>query len=155
MRIDRPLESYIHYGIGPHACLGMDASRVALTAMLKVIGGLKNLRRAPGPQGQLMKIPREGGFYIYMTESHGSYFPFPTSKLYPWTCTCTLLMMGTTYSDEGELGWRLAPNEEALKQLFKALILLRCVRLLGHSDVVIAHVASVLQQPSIAEMYIF
>ncbi|KAL9116562.1 MAG: hypothetical protein Q9187_006913, partial [Circinaria calcarea] len=84
VRIDRPLESYIHYGIGPHACLGMDVSRVALTAMLKVIGGLKNLRRAPGPQGQLMKIPREGGFYIYMTENHGSYFPFPTTMKVNW-----------------------------------------------------------------------
>ena len=82
VRIDRPLESYIHYGIGPHSCLGMDASRVALTAMLKVVGGLKNLRRAPGPQGQLLKIPRAGGFYVYMTENHGSYFPFPTSECF-------------------------------------------------------------------------
>ena len=80
VRIDRPLESYIHYGVGPHRCLGEDASRVALTAMLKVVGRLDNLRRAVGPQGQMKKIPRAGGFYIYMTENHGSYFPFPTSK---------------------------------------------------------------------------
>lgn len=79
VRIDRPLESYIHYGIGSHRCLGMEASRVALTAMLKVVGSLKGLRRAPGPQGQLKKIPRPGGFYVYMTENHGSYFPFPTT----------------------------------------------------------------------------
>ena len=80
VRTDRPLESYIHYGIGDHTCLGRDASRVALTAMLKTIAKLKNLRRAPGPQGQLKTIPRAGGFYVYMTENHGSYFPFPTSK---------------------------------------------------------------------------
>ncbi|MCJ1398075.1 hypothetical protein MMC11_001272 [Xylographa trunciseda] len=84
VRIDRPLESYIHYGVGPHRCLGEDASRVALTAMLKVVGRLENLRRAPGPQGQMKKIPRAGGFYIYMTENHGSYFPFPTTMKVNW-----------------------------------------------------------------------
>lgn len=52
--------------------------------MLKVVGRLDNLRRAPGPSGQLKKIPREGGFYIYMREDHGSYFPFPTSKRLCW-----------------------------------------------------------------------
>ncbi|KKY29272.1 putative fatty acid oxygenase [Phaeomoniella chlamydospora] len=75
----RPLESYIQYGIGPHRCLGMEASRVALTAMLSVVARLKNLRRAPGPQGELKKIPRPGGFYVYMTPEHGGYFPFPTT----------------------------------------------------------------------------
>jgi linoleate 10R-lipoxygenase len=58
VRLDRPMENYIHYGIGPHECLGKDASRVALTAMLKVVGRLDNLRRAPGPKGELKKIPR-------------------------------------------------------------------------------------------------
>lgn len=81
VRIDRPLENYIHYGAGPHTCLGGEASRVALTAMLKVVGRLDNLRRAPGPSGELKKIPRPGGFYVYMRSDHGSYFPFPTSKL--------------------------------------------------------------------------
>lgn len=71
---------YIHYGLGPHACLGGDASRVALTAMLRTVGRLDNLRRAPGPQGELKKIPRPGGFYIYMRADRGSYFPFPTSE---------------------------------------------------------------------------
>ncbi|WEW59149.1 hypothetical protein PRK78_004618 [Emydomyces testavorans] len=77
VRLDRPLESYIHYGEGPHTCLGRDANMVALTSMLRVIGKLKNLRRAPGPQGELKKIPRPGGFYIYMREDQGSYFVFP------------------------------------------------------------------------------
>jgi linoleate 10R-lipoxygenase len=75
------MESYIHYGVGPHTCLGKDASQTALTAMLKVVGRLDNLRRAPGPQGQLKKIPRPGGFYIYMRENEEGYFVFPTSKL--------------------------------------------------------------------------
>jgi linoleate 10R-lipoxygenase len=53
---------------------------VALTSMLRVVGRLENLRRAPGPQGQLKKIPRPGGFYIYMREHQDSYFVFPMSK---------------------------------------------------------------------------
>ncbi len=79
VRLDRPMDVYIHYGIGPHACLGGDASKVALTTMLKVVGRLNNIRRAPGPQGQLKKIPRPGGYNVYMREDHGSYWPFPTS----------------------------------------------------------------------------
>ena len=79
VRLDRPLENYIHYGVGPHQCLGKDASQVALTAMLKVMAGLENLRPAPGPQGILKKVPREDGFYAYMTEDEGKYFPFPTT----------------------------------------------------------------------------
>ncbi|GME51790.1 Cytochrome P450 [Neofusicoccum parvum] len=84
VRLDRPLESYIHYGDGPHACLGRDASRVALTAMLRTVGGLEGLRRAPGPKGMLKKIPRPGGFYVYMREDHGSYFPFPLTMQVCW-----------------------------------------------------------------------
>lgn len=52
--------------------------------MLKVVGRLDNLRRAPGEQGQLKKIPRPGGFFIYMREDRGSYFPFPTTMKINW-----------------------------------------------------------------------
>ena len=83
VRTDRPMDAYIHYGFGPHACLGREASRVALTAMLRVVGRLDNLRRAPGPQGQLKKVLRPGGLYVYMRADHGSYFPFPTSECAP------------------------------------------------------------------------
>lgn len=74
------MDAYIHYGEGPHKCLGMEVSKVAITAMLKTVGRLDNLRRAPGPRGELKKIPRPGGFYIYMKEDESGYFPFPTSK---------------------------------------------------------------------------
>ena len=86
--------------------------------MLKIVGGLKNLRRAPGPQGQLLKVPRSGGYYVYMTENHGSYFPFPTSKYFLvspfvyWMShdvdTCVM------YSNEGTLGWGIATDEVSL-----------------------------------------
>ncbi|KAK5061548.1 hypothetical protein LTR84_008092 [Exophiala bonariae] len=56
VRLDRPLESYIHYGIGIHTCLGKDINMVALGSMLKTVGKLQNLRRAPGPQGQIKKV---------------------------------------------------------------------------------------------------
>ncbi|KAI1960198.1 hypothetical protein LOZ58_003917 [Ophidiomyces ophidiicola] len=79
VRLDRPLDSYIHYGEGPHTCLGKDVNMIALASMLRVVGKLKNLRRAPGPQGELKKIPRPGGFYIYMREDQGSFFVFPMS----------------------------------------------------------------------------
>lgn len=64
---ERKLDAYIHYGSGPHACLGGDASKVALTAMLRTIAKLPNLRPAPGPQGVLKKVPKGDGFYVYMT----------------------------------------------------------------------------------------
>ena len=82
--LDRPMESYIHYGLGTHACLGADASRTALTAMLRTVGKLDNLRRAPGLAGQLKKIARPGGVYVYMRSDHGSYSPFPTSMKIHW-----------------------------------------------------------------------
>lgn len=56
VRLDRDPASYIHYGIGEHTCLGKEASLVGLTAMLRVVGKLKGLKRAPGPQGQLKKV---------------------------------------------------------------------------------------------------
>ncbi|KAL3448255.1 heme peroxidase [Aspergillus insuetus] len=77
--LTRPMESYIHYGVGPHSCLGGDASKVALSAMLRVVGRLDNLRPAPGPQGRLKKIKRENGFYTYMREDESSFYAFPMS----------------------------------------------------------------------------
>lgn len=80
VRLDRPMDAYIHYGEGPHMCLGKEASKVALTAMLRAVGRLSNLRRAPGPQGELKKIPRENGFYNYLNEEETGYSAFPMSK---------------------------------------------------------------------------
>jgi linoleate 10R-lipoxygenase len=98
--LTRPLESYIHYGAGPHMCLGADVSKVAITAMLKTVGRLDGLRRAPGLRGQLKKIPREGGFYVYLREDWGSLFPFPTSEL---TLTPTVFLLYLGGVDGG--GW--------------------------------------------------
>lgn len=80
----RPLDSYIHYGAGPHACLGRDVSQVALTELFRAVFRKKGLRRVQGPQGELKKVPRPGGFYVYLTEDWGSVWPFPTTMKVTW-----------------------------------------------------------------------
>lgn len=87
--LTRPLESYIHYGWGPHQCAGQDASMVAMTAMFKTLFVLKNVKRAQGggpggswygeSQGVLKTLPGPGGLTLYMTPDQGSVFPFPTT----------------------------------------------------------------------------
>lgn len=84
IKLDRPMDSYIHYGAGPHICLGYGLSKVAMTAMLKTVAKLDNLRRAPGVQGQIKKIPGPGGFTLYMLADQSSYFPFPTTMKVQW-----------------------------------------------------------------------
>ncbi|EXJ92051.1 hypothetical protein A1O3_00601 [Capronia epimyces CBS 606.96] len=86
---DRAL--YIHHGYGPHACLGRPIVEVAMASQLKVLAKLKNLRRAPGPQGELKRtIPAPnptssdpkaspGSIEVYMLEDWSSWYPFPTS----------------------------------------------------------------------------
>lgn len=96
VRLDRPLDSYLHYGYGPHQCAGMDASITAMTAMFKAVFGLKGLRRvqgsAPGgawyrggeSQGELKKIPGPAGMTVYMTPDQSSFWPFPTTMKVQW-----------------------------------------------------------------------
>lgn len=95
VRLDRPFESYMTYGMGIHTCLGKDINMVTLGAMLKTVGKLGNLRRAPGPQGQIKKVgahricvvwmltlsqvPQPLGGYICMKEDQSSYWKFPTT----------------------------------------------------------------------------
>ncbi|KAL1857642.1 hypothetical protein VTK73DRAFT_7992 [Phialemonium thermophilum] len=52
VRLDRPLDKYLTFGWGQHQCLGLDATRAGMTAALKALVGLKNLRRADGPRGK-------------------------------------------------------------------------------------------------------
>jgi hypothetical protein len=42
--LNRDMDLYCQWGWGPHTCAGMDVSKVAMTAMLKVVGGLDGLR---------------------------------------------------------------------------------------------------------------
>lgn len=82
--LDRDLDLYIHHGIGSHRWLGHDMTQVAMTAMLKTVGQLDNLRRAPGPQGQIKKVAVARGYTRYMSMDQSSYVPFPTSMKIQW-----------------------------------------------------------------------
>ena len=92
--IGRPLDSYLHYGLGPHQCAGMDASMVAMTAMFKTVFGLKGLKRAQGSapgggwygesQGELKTIRGPYGFNFYMTPDQSTIVPFPTTMKIQW-----------------------------------------------------------------------
>ena len=84
VKLDRPMDSYIHFGWGRHTCLGLDMTKIALTTMLKTVGKLENLRRAPGDQGHIKKIAGPGGITFYMTADHSSLFPFPTTMKVRW-----------------------------------------------------------------------
>ncbi|MCJ1260674.1 hypothetical protein MMC22_000536 [Lobaria immixta] len=84
VRLDRPLDSYIHFGWGPHICLGYSICKVALTTMLKTVCKLDNLRRAPGPQGHIKQVADPGGITKYMTADESSWFPFPTTMKVRW-----------------------------------------------------------------------
>ncbi|KAJ5273409.1 Psi-producing oxygenase A [Penicillium angulare] len=84
VRLDRDLSQYIHFGFGPHQCLGLGVCQIALPTMLRVVGQLENLRRAPGPQGQLKKIPGLGGITMYMDADLSAYSPYPSTMKIQW-----------------------------------------------------------------------
>lgn len=77
MNPHRPLGTYLHFGLGPHTCLGRDVANVALIEMFRSVFRRKNVRRAVGAQGELKKVLRPGGSYAYMREDRGAYYPFP------------------------------------------------------------------------------
>jgi linoleate 8R-lipoxygenase/9,12-octadecadienoate 8-hydroperoxide 8R-isomerase len=84
VRLDRDLSQYSHFGFGPHQCLGLGVCQVALPTMLRVVGQLENLRRAPGPQGQLKKLPALGGLTMYMDAEHSMISPYPSTMKIQW-----------------------------------------------------------------------
>ncbi|KAJ5160844.1 Psi-producing oxygenase A [Penicillium canariense] len=84
VRLDRDLSQYSHFGFGPHQCLGLGVCQVALPTMLRVVGQLKNLRRAPGPQGQLKKLSALGGLTMYMDAEHSMVSPYPSTMKVQW-----------------------------------------------------------------------
>lgn len=91
IKLDRDRSLYIHHGWGPHKCLGRPIVEVAMAAQLKVFAKLKNLRRAPGPQGHIkctspspnpegsepQKTP--GQIKVFMKEDYSDWWPFPAT----------------------------------------------------------------------------
>ena len=108
VRLDRPQDSYIPFGVGPQAALGKETSIIALTSMLRVVGGLDNLRRAPGPQDQLKKVPQPEGYTTYLREDNTSYFPFPMSEFPFITSLVSVTLLTFFFSScslQGSLRW--------------------------------------------------
>ena len=79
IKLDRDSDKYIHHGWGKHACLGRNIVTTAIATQLKCLAKCKNLRRAPGPQGQMKYTVQQGAFRVYMKEDWGDSWPFPTT----------------------------------------------------------------------------
>ncbi|PSN61193.1 heme peroxidase [Corynespora cassiicola Philippines] len=96
VKLDRPEESYVLLGAGPHECLGLSMTKVALTAMLREVAKLKGVRPAKGPQGKVHKVEKplgpkgEGGelgeytYHAYLTEDWDGFWPFPCALKINW-----------------------------------------------------------------------
>lgn len=80
-KLDRPANAYIHWGVGPHECLGKEIAVSIVMSLVKVCAELKNLRPAPGEMGVLKNI-MVGTERCYLNDSW-SWLTFdPTSKLF-------------------------------------------------------------------------
>ena len=53
-RPDRPDSAYLHFGSGPHRCLGEHIGPVLVTAAVAALFRRPGLRRVPGPAGRLV-----------------------------------------------------------------------------------------------------
>lgn len=80
IRLDRPADVYIHHGKGPHACLGRAIVTTAGAALLRVVGRLENIRRAPGPAEEMKSKMVNGAFKLYLREDGSAWMPFPQSE---------------------------------------------------------------------------
>ena len=84
VKLDRDMDSYLHFGWGRHMCLGFGITKLALTTMLKTVARLDNLRRAPGSQGEIKKVSGPGGITMYMTADESSFWPYPATMKVRW-----------------------------------------------------------------------
>ena len=99
--ITRDPDLYIHHGYGQHKCLGRPIVEVAMAAQLKVFAKLKNLKRAPGLQGELKSEipspqPSPGSIKVFMKEDWSDWWPFPASKFHPSDCPCLTPLTDTS-----------------------------------------------------------
>ncbi|KAM0748536.1 linoleate diol synthase [Meredithblackwellia eburnea MCA 4105] len=70
---------YRVFGAGIHNCLGSKLVKISMVAMIREVFKLKNLRRAPGPAGQLYRFTEhiaDTPVEIYMS-AQATIFPFP------------------------------------------------------------------------------
>ncbi|KAJ6007231.1 hypothetical protein N7522_005582 [Penicillium canescens] len=77
-KLDRPESAYIHLGYGPHSCLGREIALTFLISLVRICGGLKNLRPAPGKMGALKQI-QVNGDRSYLNDSWSYLTSDPTT----------------------------------------------------------------------------
>ncbi|KAL1866885.1 hypothetical protein Daus18300_006588 [Diaporthe australafricana] len=80
----RPAEEQLDHGLGSNPHLSRDVHTAALTEMFRAVFSRRNLRRAPGPQGELKKVAQADGSWAYLTEDWSSISPLPTSMRVCW-----------------------------------------------------------------------
>ena len=81
VKLDRPMELYQMWSIGPHRCVGRAIAITAVTSMVKACAQLKNLRRVPGDQAKIKYIPGPlPGSRKYHSDDWSRYQPFAGSK---------------------------------------------------------------------------
>ncbi|KAG7090385.1 hypothetical protein E1B28_009504 [Marasmius oreades] len=77
----RPASSYSYNGTGFHKCLGIAFAEQTITEIVKVVFGLKNVRRAAGNDGKLLgftDIQNGTPTKVYLTD-YGTTSPWPGS----------------------------------------------------------------------------
>lgn len=80
----RASEEHGDYGLGSNPHLPRGVHTAALTEMFRAVFSRKNIRRAPGPQGELKKVAQADGSWAYMTEDWSSVTPLPASMRVCW-----------------------------------------------------------------------
>lgn len=82
--VTRPIDSYLHYGWGPHQCAGLDASKIAMVTMFRAVLRLPGLRLDPANPTGVKKVPAEHGYTVYMKPDWSSVWPIPTGLRVRW-----------------------------------------------------------------------
>lgn len=81
--LNRDPSLYIYCQGNAHVDTEDAVSKLAMTAMLKTVGKLANLRRAPGEMGILKKVSGEAGDR-FMTSDRSSFLMVPESMKVQW-----------------------------------------------------------------------
>ena len=91
--LERDLDrDYVCFGWGRHQCMGLPIIKTSLTAMLRVVASLPNLRAADGPQGEIKTVPAGLGqapgtakhYKKYLMNRYDKYWPFPYGLKVVW-----------------------------------------------------------------------
>lgn len=82
--LNRSADSYLYPGAGSSSLFGREVFQIALTEMFRAVFRKANIRRTPGPQGELKRIATDGGLGTYLSEDWSSVSPLPTSMRVCW-----------------------------------------------------------------------